>query len=96
MLEDEEKIAAAALGETLTSVMLPAYDERRPRRDFLYVWERQGLRWLVRFKNRHPGGSVGNDWMSDFIELNREAILSDDGRMDFNLRAFNARQDAQL
>lgn len=84
---DEEHRAADALGGILTSTMMHAYEERLGPRTFLYVWERDGLQWLLRYQDRHPDGSVGNDWMRAFLDLNRDAINDPDGRMDFNLRA---------
>lgn len=85
---EEEHKAAHALGGILTSTMMYAYESVTGPRTFLYLWEREGLSWLIRYLDRNPEGSVGNDWMATFLELNREAILSDDGRMDFNLRDF--------
>lgn len=83
----EEQLAAKALGEILTSTMLAAHGYGVTNtRTFLYIWEREGLQWLIRYKERYPERSVGNDWMKHFLELNREAILDDNGRMNFNLR----------
>lgn len=85
MKEDEEQIAARALGDLLTSAMTAAYNEK-PSRVWLYGWEREALQWLLRFKERRPDGHMSSAWTHDFIELNRDAILRPDGKMDFNLR----------
>lgn len=85
MEDDEEILAAHALGKILTSAMMRACDEKRT---WLFCWERDGLRWLIRYRGRRKDGSVGNLWMHDFLELNQEAIVSE-GRMDFNLKTFD-------
>ncbi len=90
----EEFKAAHALGGILTSTLMHAYEEKLGPRTFLYCWERDGLQWLLRFVDRHPDRSVGNDWMHSFLALNRDAINDPDGRMDFNLRAARMRQEA--
>lgn len=85
---DEDESAARVLGDILTSVMLDAHGhEVREPRTWLYSWERDGLQWLLRFCERNPNGSIGNDWIRSFLALNREAILQEGGRMDFNLKA---------
>lgn len=88
---NEDRLAAHALGGILTSTLFHAYEEPMGPRRFLYVWERDGLRWLLRFRRRDPDGSVGNDWMATFLALNEAAIEDDHGLMDFNLRAFSER-----
>lgn len=93
--KSEDNLAAKALGDILTSVMFRAYEEPLGPRTFLYCWERDGLRWLIRYcDGRWQDGQLLNAWIVNFIELNREAILSEDGRMDFNLRAFNEKGTA--
>jgi hypothetical protein len=87
--KDEDALAAYALGEILTSALMRAYNENR---SWLYCWERDGLQWLVRYQGRKCSGSVGNLWMHDFIQLNHDAILSENGKMDFNLKAFDERR----
>lgn len=84
---NEEAQAASILAELLVSALMRAHTERRT---WLYIWERDGLRWLIRYRDRRPKG-VFNDWVGTFIKLNREAILSEDAPMDFNLRAFRER-----
>lgn len=91
---DEEHKAAHAMGNILTSSMMRAYEGDPTPRTWLYLWERDGLQWLVRFRERHPRASVGNDWMSTFLALNRDAIMSEDERMDFNLKAYDNRVHA--
>lgn len=81
----EEQIAAMALSDMLVSTLLRAYDEN-PQRTFLYIWERNALRWLLRFKERRPDG-IMNAWTASFADLNRAIILADGGEIDFNLRA---------
>lgn len=88
MSDEEETAAARAIGGLITSTMLRAHEERPQPRTFLYVWEREALCWLLRYRDRHPRGPVGNDWVATFLALNRDAILDENGRMDFNLRAF--------
>lgn len=88
--EDEDQSAAAVLSEILTSAMQRAHDV--DKRTWLYGWERDGYRWLIRFWDRRPSGSMCA-WSGAFLRLNRDAILSPDGRMDFNLRA--AREQAE-
>jgi len=88
MNKKEEHTAAKSMGDILTSTMQRAYEEKR---NFLYGWERDGLQWLIRYQDRNPKNSVGNLWMAHFLELNKEAILSD-GIMDFNLRAHDERR----
>ena len=83
---DEEEIAAKALGDILTSTLWHAYETAPVPRTWLFCWERDGLQWLLRFRERRPGGSTGNLWISTFLDLNREAILDPDGAMNFNLR----------
>jgi hypothetical protein len=83
-VDDEEQLAAFALSGILTSVMLSAAEAPRT---WLYIWERDGLSWLIRFLDRRPDGRMDSDWMRPFLTLNRDAILSPDGTMDFNLRA---------
>lgn len=91
--ESEEHVVAKALGEILTSTMLRAYEEPNGGRRFLYIWEREGLRWLLRYSMRHPDcANVGNAWMSTFLKLNERSINTDAGLMDFNLRAFDQRE----
>jgi hypothetical protein len=86
---DEERAAAMVISDMLATALLAAALHEKPPRTFLYCWERDGLRWLIRFKERRPEESRGSAWTGDFIDLNRDAILSDDGgvRMNFNLRA---------
>lgn len=94
---DEEQIAAIALSGVLTSEMLRAADgdgHCHMRRTWLYGWEREGLRWLVRFQDRRTDGRMDSAWMPAFLELNREAILSDGGAMNFNLRAARLAKEA--
>ncbi|MBO6755507.1 MAG: hypothetical protein JJ902_04220 [Roseibium sp.] len=86
MARDEEQEAAFALSDLLSSAMFQAYNNGENARTYLYGWERRGFRWLFRFKERCPDGMLGNAWTADFMNLNRDAILSEDGRMDFNLR----------
>jgi hypothetical protein len=83
--DDEEQLAALALSGILTSAMLHAA-EGPARRVWLYSWERDGLRWLIRFLDRRPDGRMDSAWMRPFLKLNRDAILSD-AKMNFNLRA---------
>lgn len=84
MAHDEDQLAALALSGVLTSAMLRASEEGRR---FLYCWERDGLQWLVRFRDRRPDGVMDSNWMPRFLALNREAIMAADDTMDFNLRA---------
>lgn len=84
MSTDEEQLAAAALGDILTSAMMRAHEV--DKRDWLYVWERDGYRWLLRFKDRRPDG-VMCAWSASFMTLNRDVILGDARPIDFNLRA---------
>jgi hypothetical protein len=91
---DEEQLAALALGGVLTSAMMSAAEGPSPRA-WLYVWERDGLRWLIRFIDRRPDGRMDSEWTRSFLELNREAILSEGGKMDFNLRAARLAKAAQ-
>lgn len=84
MAHDEEQLAALALSAVLTSAMLHAAEEHRR---FLYCWERDGLQWLIRFRERRPDGVMDSNWMPRFLDLNHGAIMSEDGAMDFNLRA---------
>lgn len=87
-MDDEEQLAALALSGILTSAMLRASEEKPEPRTWLFGWERDGLSWLVRFRERRPeGGRMDSDWMPNFLNLNRTAILDPNGRMDFNLRA---------
>ena len=86
-LADEESIAAMALCDILASVLMRAYETQR---NYLYCWERDGLRWLIRFRDRRPDVNL-NDWTGTFLRLNRKMILSDAGTIDFNLRAFRER-----
>lgn len=79
---NEEELAARALGELLTTALLNGYNDNKT---WLYSWERDGLTWLVRFKDRNPNKSYSNAWIAHFIHLNRDAILTDK-RMNFNLR----------
>ena len=83
----EEHKAADALGNILTSVMERAYATTPQSCTSLYSWEREGLAWLIRFKDRNPHGLIGNDWIAAFVSLNHDAIMSPDGKMNFNLRA---------
>ncbi|MCW2309712.1 hypothetical protein [Rhodobium gokarnense] len=83
-MDSEEQKAAKILGEMLTSSMLAAYEKGRLQP---YAWERQGLQWLLRFRERNPGVSVGNDWIRDFIDLNAKVIQIDDAKMNFDLRS---------
>lgn len=96
---DEEQLAAFALSAVLTTEMLRAAngeDNGGRRRASLYCWERDGLRWLIRFQDRRPSGRMDSAWMPAFLELNREAILSDGGAMDFNLRAARLAKEAAV
>jgi hypothetical protein len=86
MEDDEEQLAALALGGILTSAMMSAA-EGPASRTWLYGWERDGLRWLIRFLDRRPDGRMDSAWVRPFLTLNRDAILAPDGAMDFNLRA---------
>lgn len=94
-MDDEEQIAALALSGVLTSVMLHAAEARPEQRKWLYSWERDGLQWLIRFRDRRPSGFMDSAWMPNFLDLNREAIMSVDGRMNFNLRAARLAKSAQ-
>ena len=85
MDDDEEQISAMALSDLLCSTLLRAYEET-PRREFLYVWERRALRWLFRFRERRADG-IMNAWTASFADLNRDVIMADGGKIDFNLRA---------
>lgn len=91
MSKDEEMAAAEAIGGLITSAMMHAYEEKF-QRTFFYIWERDALRWLIRYRERNPGGSVGNDWVSTFMDLNRESILSEGGKIDFDLKSFATRK----
>jgi hypothetical protein len=91
MAEDEEQLAAMALSNMLTSAMMRAYDIEH--RSWLYLWERDGYRWLLRFRERRPDG-VMCAWSSRFIDLNRDVILADGGNVDWNLRAARLARDA--
>lgn len=84
MPADEEDLAASALADILVSVMHHAYGETRR---FLYCWERDGLRWLLRYHERRPTGAI-NSWIVTFMALNYKVILDDSGDLDFNLRAY--------
>lgn len=84
MTGDEEQAAAQALSDLLTSAMMRAHEV--DHRVWLYKWERDGLRWLIRFRDRRPDG-VMCEWCVAFMRLNRDVILEDHGKMDFNLRA---------
>lgn len=90
---DEEQLAAYALSGVLTSAMLNAVNEQMPRVS-LYCWERDGLRWLIRFLDRRPDGRMDSAWMRPFLELNRDAILAEEGTMNFNLRAARLAKEA--
>ena len=83
MADDEDQLAASALSNILTSAMFRAYDGNRK---YLYVWERDGYSWLLRFKERKPD-SILCAWSTSFMYLNRDAILAAGGPLDFNLRA---------
>lgn len=85
MSDDEDQLAATALGDALTSAMFRAYEI--DNRKQLFSWERDGYRWLIRFKKRRPDGVICA-WSSSFMQLNHDAIMGDSGEpMDFNLRA---------
>ncbi len=84
----EDRLAAKAMAAMLSSVLLKAYDE--PRR-FLYIWEREALQWLIRFRERDPTAGF-DDWTGTFMRLNHDAIMDPDGKMDFNLKAFTQRE----
>jgi hypothetical protein len=92
--EDEEQLAAYALSGILTSAMMDA-SEGSAKRNWLFIWERNGLQWLLRFLDRRPDGRMDSDWMRPFLDLNRDAILSSEGQMDFNLRAARLAKQAQ-
>ena len=94
MADNEEQLAASALADMLASVMLRAYEEHMGPRTQLYCWERDGLQWLIRFTERREKWTM-NAWTASFLELNREAILAKDGPMDFNLKAFDERRQAE-
>ncbi|WP_298958338.1 hypothetical protein [uncultured Roseibium sp.] len=81
-----EKQAAEALGEMLTTEMQRAYENPLGPRTWFYGWERRAAQWLIAYRERHPGASVGNDWVPAFLELNKEAIMSEGVKIDFNLR----------
>ncbi len=90
MDKNEEHAAAAVIGEMLTSAMLKAYEDPSGPRRHLYSWERDGLRWLLRYMDRNKSDfNVGNAWMNSFLYLNEGVITSEDGLIDFNLREFN-------
>ena len=91
--KDEDQAAASVLSELLTSAMTRAYQETPPR-TWLYGWERDGYRWLIRFWERRPDGTMCA-WSGSFLRLNRDAILSGDGRIDFNLRAAREKIEAK-
>lgn len=93
LTEDEEQLAAFALSGVLTSAMINAAESQMPRA-WLYCWERDGLRWLIRFIDRRPDGRMDSAWMRQFLELNREAILTDGSTMNFNLRAARLAKEA--
>lgn len=93
--DDEEQIAARTLGDLLTSAMMRAYEETPEPRRWLYCWERDALQWLIRFKQRRPDARMSSDWIATFIDLNREAIESPSGAMDFNLRAARLAKEAE-
>lgn len=80
MAKDEDLLAAKALADVLSSAMLRAYEHKRA----LYIWEMDGLAWLVRFMDRRPAGPL-NGWTCAFIRLNRERILAGNPVMDWNL-----------
>ena len=82
--DDEDQLAALAVGGVLTRLMMRAHEDSTT---WLFIWERDGLRWLIRFCDRRPDERMDSDWTRLFLNLNRAAILSDDGRMNFNLRA---------
>lgn len=82
-MDDEEQLAALALGGVLTSAMMRAYESHRA---WLYIWERAGWQWLVRFKERRPDGRMDSLWTDSFLARNRDAIMSDHDKMNFNLR----------
>jgi hypothetical protein len=84
--EYEEQIAARVLGDLLTSAMTAAAGGPMARQ-WLYGWERDGLAWLLRFKERRPDGHMSSAWIAAFLDLNRAAILDPHGKMNFNLRA---------
>jgi len=84
MTDDEDQAAALALSNILTSAMFRAHEV--DKRTFLFSWERDGYRWLIRFGERRPDGIMCS-WSAAFLRLNRDAILDENGRMDFNLRA---------
>lgn len=88
---DEDKEAASALADLLTSAMTRAIDERR---DFLYGWERRGLQWLIRFRERDKEHPICA-WCSSFMRLNRDVIMAEGGRLDFNLRAARLAEEAR-
>lgn len=90
MVYDEEQLAALAMSDILTSAMFHAYDAGRRT---LYVWERAGYAWLIRFKDRRPDGLMCG-WSSEFMKLNRAAILGDGSGLDFNLRAARLKREA--
>lgn len=93
MDKDEDQMAASVMSELLASAILQAYNDGENPRLFLYVWERKAFRWLVRFHERNPHGLI-NMWTKHFIDLNRKAILSTDGQMDFNLKAADEKKAA--
>ena len=89
---NEDDLAAYAISDMLPSPLLrDAYQE--PRRTFLYCWERDGLNWLIRYKER-GGKTPLNAWTMAFIDLNRELIVSGIGRIDWNLRDARLRKEA--
>ncbi len=94
MADDEEQLAALALGGILTSALMRAAPDGSDARTWLYSWERDGLQWLIRFRERRPNGRMDSQWTASFLNLNRDAILSPDGKMDFNLRAARLAQTA--
>lgn len=83
-MPDEEQLAAHAMSNILTSAMMRAHDTGRA---WLYSWELDGFRWLIRFHDRRPDGLMCA-WAHSFMTLNREALLGGTTNvMDFNLRA---------
>lgn len=93
-MPDEEQLAAHAMSNILTSAMFRAHDV--DKRAWLYSWELDGFRWLIRFHDRRPDGLMCA-WAHSFMTLNREALLGGTTNvMDWNLRAARLARDEAI
>lgn len=92
-MQDEEQLAALAMSKLLTSAMMRAHDVEK--RAWLYSWEIDAFRWLLRFNDRRPD-CVICAWAHSFMTLNKDAIVGGKtNTMDFNLRAARLAREQQ-